>query len=54
MLYSSGEDAFRTVYYVCYCGLICVVVVWCDMLGALHWRQDSLSRSGPSHPPQFS
>ena len=36
------------------CGLICVVVIWCDMLGALHWRQDSLSWSGPSLSPQPS
>ena len=43
-----------TVCHVWSCGLICVVVIWCDMLGALHWREDSLSWSGPSHPAQFS
>ena len=36
------------------CHVICVVVVWCDVLGALHWRQYSLSWCGPSHPPQTS
>lgn len=30
------------------------VVLWCDVLGAFHWRQEPLSWSGPSLPPQSS
>ena len=31
-----------------------VVVLWSDMLGAVHWRESSLSWSGPSLPSQTS
>ena len=31
-----------------------VVVLWSNMLGAVHWRESSLSRSWPSLPSQTS
>ena len=43
-----------SVCHVWSCCLIFVVVLWCDMLGDLHWMQDSLSWSGSSLSSQFS
>ena len=31
-----------------------VVVLWSNMLGGVHWRESSLSWSGPILPPQSS
>ena len=32
--------------------LFFAVVLWCNVLGAFHWREDSLPWSGPSLPSQ--
>ena len=53
-LFSSGLSIETCISLPGTCLYISIVGLWCDMLGALHWREDSLSWSGPSLSPQPS